>query len=255
MQEVLKQKLIELAEKYENAAFLEKDPSKFMHLYKDRTEQEIAAFLSASLAFGRRDQILKHIEIILEQTKVLGLTQWVLQEEYKKYFTKGKASFYRVYSHEDMNAFFDGIKIMLKEKGSIGEYLKMLYVESNQEKPLYLIIQEFYKGTTALIPNNKNGAAKKINLFLRWMVRSSSAVDLGLWNSWYSCKNLLMPLDVHVMEQSYELKLLPFTSCGKQMSPSLKTAILLTEKMKEVFPEDPVKADFALFGYGVDGEK
>ena len=88
-------------------------------------------------------------------------------------------------------------------------------------------------------------------MMLRWLVRKDSPVDLGIW-TWFSQENLLMPLDTHVMSESYKLNLLLKTPSGKEKSASLKTAIILTEVMKEVFPLDPVRADFALFGLGVD---
>ena len=76
-------------------------------------------------------------------------------------------------------------------------------------------------------------------------MRDNSPVDLGLW-TWFDKKNLLMPLDTHVMQQSNELGLI------SSKSANLKTAIELTKKAVEIFPDDPLKADFALFGLGVD---
>ena len=82
-------------------------------------------------------------------------------------------------------------------------------------------------------------------MLLRWLVRGNSPVDLGLW-TWYSKENLLMPLDVHVMRQANELGLI------KSKSANLKTAQELTKKMKEIFPDDPLRGDFALFGYDIE---
>ena len=82
-------------------------------------------------------------------------------------------------------------------------------------------------------------------MLLRWLVRTDSPVDVGLW-TWFSKKDLLMPLDTHVMQQSNELGLI----CSK--SANLRTAVALTKKVAEIFPDDPVKADFALFGLGVN---
>ena len=82
-------------------------------------------------------------------------------------------------------------------------------------------------------------------MFLRWMVRQNSPVDLGIW-TWVSPKELIIPLDVHVMQQAIKLNLLP-----ENASASLKTAQTLTAKLSEVFPDDPVRADYALFGLGI----
>ena len=81
------------------------------------------------------------------------------------------------------------------------------------------------------------------------MVRTDSPVDLGLW-TWYNPENLVIPLDVHVLQESIRLGLL-----AENSRPNRKTAMELTEKMKEIWPNDPCRADFALFGLGVDGSK
>ena len=83
-------------------------------------------------------------------------------------------------------------------------------------------------------------------MFLRWMSRTESPVDLGLWKDFIDRRTLIMPMDVHVMRQSNALGLL------KAASASMTTARRLTDAMLEVFPEDPLKGDFALFGLGID---
>ena len=83
-------------------------------------------------------------------------------------------------------------------------------------------------------------------MFLRWMVRTSSPVDLGLW-TWYSPSDLLIPLDTHVLQESVKLGLIPEGSAGTS-----KTARKLTDMLKQVWPDDPARGDFALFGLGFD---
>ena len=83
-------------------------------------------------------------------------------------------------------------------------------------------------------------------MFLRWMVRDNSPVDLGIWKDSIDKRTLIMPLDTHVLTQAHHLKLL------KSKSTSMSIAKKLTAEMAKVFPTDPLKADFALFGYGVN---
>ena len=83
-------------------------------------------------------------------------------------------------------------------------------------------------------------------MFLRWMIRRDSPVDLGLWK-WADPASLIIPLDTHVMQEAVGLGLLP-----QGAAASRKTAELLTAAMQEVFPGDPCRGDFALFGLGVD---
>lgn len=86
-------------------------------------------------------------------------------------------------------------------------------------------------------------------MFLRWMVRQNSPVDLGLWK-WADPAELLIPLDVHVMQEAAALGLIPSNSTA-----SRKTAQLLTSQLNQVFPGDPCRGDFALFGLGVDNSQ
>ena len=83
-------------------------------------------------------------------------------------------------------------------------------------------------------------------MFLRWMVRKVSPVDLGLWNNIIDQRTLIMPLDTHVIQEANRLGLI------KTKSTSMKIACELTEKLRKIFPEDPLKGDFALFGYGIN---
>ena len=81
----IKSHLLFLADKYENKDFLKDDPSRYMHEFQEQKEQEIVAFLAANLAFGRREQILKHIEWILEKINTKP-SEWILNESYKDVF-------------------------------------------------------------------------------------------------------------------------------------------------------------------------
>ena len=83
---------------------------------------------------------------------------------------------------------------------------------------------------------------------MRWMVRGGSPVDLGVWEDIIDRRTLIMPMDTHVVQQSVRLGLL------KSSSASMSSALRLTSAMSEVFPDDPLKGDFALFGYGVNNK-
>lgn len=110
-------------------------------------------------------------------------------------------------------------------------------------------IQEFFP-KSKIVPKGKNSANKRIYMFLRWMVRANSKVDKGFW-LWFSPSDLIIPLDTHVMQESVRLGLIP-----EKSACSIKTAKLLTDKLKEIWKDDPCKGDFALFGLGVsDDEK
>ena len=130
----------ELANRFEAPSFLDKDPSKFMHMVTDPVEQELIAFLSASLAFGRREQILKHIQTILDKSGN-NLSTWIKNRQYLSFFDKGDSSFYRVYSHNAMISFFDTLCNLIEENGSFGESIKKkaLKVYPLSEKTPFII--------------------------------------------------------------------------------------------------------------------
>ena len=114
-------------------------------------------------------------------------------------------------------------------------------------KAVEAICRRFHEaGSDAVIPKDPKSACKRVCMFLRWMGRSNSPVDLGLWSSFLDRRTLVIPLDTHVLQEAKKLGLL------KGSSASMCVARRLTAALAEVFPDDPTKGDFALFGAGVD---
>lgn len=248
-QDDLKKQLIQLAEKYENADFIKSDPSQFMHRYSNILDQEVAGFIAANLSFGRRDQIISHVDFILSRSK--SPAEWIKNSEYKSVFDESEKSFYRMFSYKTMRLLFNQMNLILRDNQTLGEYFKKIYFENKTDEHLCRLIANQFSAECTIIPRTKTSAAKRLNMFLRWMVRDNSPVDLGLWK-WFDKKNLLMPLDTHVMQEAVRFNLLKPSSNGKVPAATMKNAIQLTEFMKTVFPEDPVRGDFALFGLGVN---
>ena len=210
---------------------------------------ETAAFIAANLSFGRREQIISHVEYILEQSP--SPYRWILDGGYKKIFDGSDKSFYRMFSFKTMRIFFETLQSILKKNETLGTYFKNLFLQNqNPDEHLCKIIARPFPDECKIIPRTKSSASKRLNMFLRWMVRDSSPVDLGLW-TWFDKKNLLMPLDTHVIQQSVKFGLLKSTK-NSQPAPTMKNAHALTDFMKTVFPDDPVRGDFALFGLGVN---
>ena len=122
MNKALKDKLVSLADRYEKAAFTEGDPSCFMHRYTRTQDQELVAFVAAALAFGRRDQILSHVETVLELAGS-SPSEWVASGGWEPHFPNSPASFYRTYSHAAMRELFATLGEILQEK-TLGDYFK-----------------------------------------------------------------------------------------------------------------------------------
>lgn len=275
MNEALKVKLRSLADCYEVSSFCDEDPSQFLRWYQPAdgwgtvADVEVASFIAAMLAFGNRKQFIPKIRQILETSdRSLGsVTEWLKAGAYKKDFPSGPAKFYRFYSYDDMQIFFGELADILKKAGSLGEFFRTKMeeggdtggspVREGSERPrsglkrggdfplLYEIISQAFP-ESAIVPKGRTSANKRIHMFLRWMVRRNSPVDLGFWD-WADPASLLIPLDVHVMQEAAKLGLIP-----EGATASRKTAELLTSALAEVFPGDPCRGDFALFGLGVD---
>jgi uncharacterized protein (TIGR02757 family) len=241
-----KRKLIELADKYETCRFTEDDPSCVLRRYTGTADIEAAAFIAAVLSFGQRAQFMKKIEYILSASGAYP-AEWLRSGVWKKQFPEGTGKFYRFYSYNDMRDVFSALQRILSEDTTFGQYMKKRYEERIPHMCLASLIAAAFPGCRA-VSRTPQSAGKRINMFLRWMVRRNSPVDLGLW-TWYSPEDLIIPLDTHVLQEAEKIGLVPPGSAG-----TAKTARLLTDQLRGVWPDDPCRGDYALFGAGIDGQ-
>ena len=222
--------LKEYAARYETTAFLKEDPARFMHLVEGTNNQETMAFIAANLSYGSRKQFFPKIDFILQCTQGQPYN-WVKD---------------RLYTKKMINNLLKTLQTLLIEHGSLQQYLQHM-AENDALKAITALCNYFNEhNKTGIIPTNSRSACKRLCMFFRWMVRDNSPVDLGIWKDAIDKRTLIMPLDTHVLTQAQRLKLL------KSKSTSMSIAKKLTAEMAKVFPNDPLKADFALFGYGVN---
>lgn len=237
--------LREYADKYENADFLVGDPSWFMHQVSGDRNREAMAWMASVLSYGSRAQFLPKIQHLLDLS--LGNPQeWLADGAYKTCFRPDDTTcFYRLYNRGLMYAFFEACRELILEYGSLG-----VFVEAHSHDALSAVdaLCSYFsgKGLAVIVPKDAKSACKRVCMFLRWMVRSGSPVDLGLWSSFIDRRSLIMPLDTHVLTEAGKLGLV------KSRNASMGAALKLTASMAQIFPEDPLKGDFALFGYGVN---
>ena len=187
---------------------------------------EIAAVIAAHLAWGRRNMIVRDIGRAMDEMKWKPL-EYVMKGEYRC----GPESLHRTVRWSE----FAMICANLKEFYSHNESLECL---SPQQMRVQIFSQK----------EDKNCANKKIHMLRRWMVRNDGIVDLGIWKS-ISPKDLIIPLDVHVHQTALALGI------TERNGTDIKTALEITEFLKECFPEDPCLGDFALFAYPVAEQK
>lgn len=245
---ITKTKLDKLAEKYESPDFIKDDPVQFVHRYKSKKDIEIAGFIASLLAYGSRSQFIKKLNFLFDniaQNEPLNFIQ---------NFENGMIGDFN-YRFGKPNDFISIFEIM-KALYNTTEGLEELFAHGfKQGKIFETVVDYFYaranknigQGFYHMIPNpHNNGAMKRMCMYLRWMVRKS-CVDVGIWD-FMKPSELYIPLDVHVARISREMGLL------KRNSNDFKAVIELTNKLKEFCPQDPVKYDFAMFGYGVNNK-
>lgn len=238
-----------LADRYEKADFINSDPSWFMHQVVGRENQETMGFLASVLSYGKRDLFIPKIQYILDSSNGEPY-DWVLKGDYKKDIPDNTSCYYRLYNNHSMRNMLDALQEMLASYGSIGGFVKDKSEHHKSLEALDAIGGWFLeRGIKGMVPSPKTSVAKRPVMFLRWMVRDNSPVDLGLWSEFIDKRSLFIPMDTHVLQEAQKLGLV------KSKSASWHTVEQLTDSLREVFPEDPAKGDFALFGYGVDQEK
>ena len=236
--------LAEYAARYETEGFLDGDPSWFMHQVEGRLDRETLAFVASCLSYGSRKQFFPKIQYVLDCSGG-EVHEWVRSGAFAGDIPDDGECYYRLYTRHVMHSFLSALRSMLREHGSIGGYVG---ARAHDGLSAVEAICGFFRehGVEAVVPKDASSACKRVCMFLRWMVRDNSPVDLGLWSGFIDKRTLIMPLDTHVVQESVRLGLLS----GK--AASMAAARRLTARMLEVFPDDPLKGDFALFGYGVN---
>mgnify|MGYP003537421122 FL=1 len=219
------------ADRYHNSDFISSDPVQFPHRYHFKADIEISAFLTAFLSFGARPQILKAAER-LDSIMNRQPLQYVLSGNWK-IDVCGEESFYRTVSKNRMAQLFHWLYTIYDRYESMENALLC----ETDGTPMQRLCRLF--GVSDKAPQ------KKLNMFLRWMIRRDSEVDFGIWRNFSPCE-LIIPLDTHVSEMAFRLGL------TRSKSYTLNNARTITAALAEVFPEDPCLGDFALFGYGIN---
>lgn len=229
----IKERLREWARQYHKAAFIVSDPVQFPRRYSRKEDIEISGLLTAMLSFGSRKQILKKAD---ELDAMMGHEplQYVLSRSWADDFKASDSrSFYRMLSYAEFGSCFEKLcGVYAPASGRTLEDALSGFGGSPMQK------------LCAFLGVSDRSPQKKLNMFLRWMVRRNSEVDFGIWTT-LSPADLLIPLDTHVCRMAFRLGL------TDKPSFSLANARKITDALGEVFPGDPCLGDFALFGYGV----
>lgn len=235
-----------LVQQYETPDFIKDDPVQFVHKFKSIEDTEIAGFIASLLSYGSRKQFIKKLNelfIDIAQNEPLNFIQ-----NFEPALLNGFN--YRFGKPADFACIFS----ILKELYNTSDGLEGLFSYGHENGRLFETVTDYFysradntagQGFYFMIPNPRNGGAmKRMCMFLRWMIRKS-CVDVGLWH-FMRPSELYIPLDVHVARISRQMGLL------NRKANDFKSVIELTNNLKKFCPQDPVKYDFAIFGYGVN---
>ena len=239
--------LADLADRYETESFLEGDPSCFMHRVSGDANREATAFVAASLSFGARSQFLPRVQWIIDRAGG-DVDGWIRAGRFERDVPPDAARpFYRFFTYATMNSFFRAYWRLMEDFGTLGAFVAA-QAHGDAVQAVAAICKAFReRGDEGVVPKDAHSACKRVCMFLRWMVRTGSPVDIGLWADAIDRRTLVVPMDTHVVQEARRLGLL------KSATASMASARRLTAALAEAFPDDPCRGDFALFGLGVMG--
>lgn len=238
------------SKKYNNPSFIHDDPIQIPHLFQKKEDIEISAFLTATIAWGNRKSIIKSSKKIVE---IFGNNPHEFIMNHNDSDLKKLESFkHRTFNGYDLIQFVKSIKnIYLNHDGLESVFAKNIIKESmhnsiHEFKKKFFEIDHLKRTKKHISDPYAGSAAKRINMFLRWMVRKDDkGVDFGIWNS-INQKNLSCPLDVHSGNIARKLGIL------KRKQNDHKAVLELDNSLRKYDESDPVKYDFALFGMGAN---
>ena len=237
------------ASQYNNPKFIESDPIQIPHLFTKKEDIEISGFLTATIAWGNRKSIINNATRLME---LLDNAPYDFVMHHQDTDLEKLLPFvHRTFNGDDCIQFIIALQHIYRKHGGLESVFsknakkKSLQNSISKFKSIFFEIEHLPRTQKHVSDPLKNSAAKRINMYLRWMVRKdNTGVDFGIWDS-LSPSQLSCPLDVHSGNVARKLGLL------KRKQNDGKALGELDKALRKLDPKDPVKYDFALFGLGV----
>lgn len=231
---------------------LEGDPAHFSHRYAEARDREAAAFVAALLSYGNVKQISRSVRTVLG---MLGKRPYeALLHAKPRRWSGGLKNFrHRFTGGAALAHVLQVLGKALREHRSLEQLFLKGYCRKNMRESLTRFVDAFYERSLQheclkhLLPSPSNGSAcKRLNMFLRWMVRGDDGIDLGLWKG-VRAADLVVPLDTHVARFGRLFGL------SKRKTEDWRMAEEITGGLRTFCPDDPVRYDFAIAWAGVEG--
>lgn len=247
--------LEDLYDRYNRPSFIKDDPISIPHQFSEKEDVEIAGLLTSVLAWGQRPVILRNADRLLG---LMGYEPYRFVLEHSEDDLLALADFrHRTFNGADAVALIRGLRRVYETAGGLEALIASGVRAGDTDlrggiirlREVLVLHPDTPRRAYKHVPNIERGAsAKRLNMFLRWMVRSDGrGVDFGLWRSLHP-RLLLCPLDLHSGRVARHLGLL------RRKQDDLKAVLELTETLRRFDPEDPIRFDIALFGLSASGE-
>ncbi|MEA3461063.1 MAG: TIGR02757 family protein [Bacteroidota bacterium] len=248
--EELKVFLDEKVQQFNHLDFIEHDPIQIPHLFTVKEDIEIAGFLAATIAWGNRKSIIRSAHKMMS---LMGNSPYdFLLNHREEHLVRMDGFVHRTFNSTDLLYFIYALKHLYLNKNGLEGVFQQHQTDTSLQPAIHHLKKEFFSlphpaRTTKHLPDPlKGSAAKRINMYLRWMIRKDQAgVDFGIWKGIAPSK-LSCPLDVHTGNVARKLGLIT-----RKQNDS-RTVEELDAVLRRFDPEDPVKYDFALFGLGIN---
>lgn len=238
-----------LVEQHNHPDFIQSDPILIPHRFTDPRDIEISGLIAATFAWGQRVTIINKATDFIDRmdNDPAGFVQSFKPSDLKAFLS---------FKHRTFNG-DDALSLLYFLQDIYQNYdsLEAFFIKSKEDKIKHGLVQlnTHFRGLTSTLKRShkhmsnpaKNSACKRLNMYLRWMVRKDEkGVDFGIWDK-ISMSDLIIPLDVHVIRAAMKLRLI------KTEKANWKTAETLTQVLRKFDPLDPVKYDYALFNYSL----
>lgn len=249
----MRELLERLHDRYNNESFIEADPISVPHSFTRPVDREIAGFLAATIAWGNRRAIVQSAHRMMRYMDNAP-------EDFVRNATEADMEYLRTYVHRTFNGvdfqdFVRGLRHIITEWGSVGNYFETRYEEHGDLRPVFSDFRrDFFAAEhdahceKHLSSIDKGAACKRLCMYLRWFVRHDDrGVDFGMWKR-IPMSALYMPLDIHTGRMGRNLGLL------NRKQSDWKAVEELTASLRELHADDPVRYDYSLFGLGISGD-
>ena len=245
----LKELLENRVKRYNSPEFIDSDPIQIPHLFKKKEDIEISGFLSATIAWGQRNTIIKNASTLMERMDHAPLDFIInhSDQELKRF----EGFVHRTFNYDDLLFFIEALKNIYSTYGTLETCFTPNPGDTNMKngikkfRDIFFSVPHMERSRKHVSDPFRNSACKRLNMFLRWMVRPADTnVDFGIWPS-IPAAVLSCPLDIHTGNVARKLGLL------HRKQNDWKAVEELDKSLRKFDPADPVKYDFALFGMGV----